>query len=211
MADHSFGIRRIEERILARSSRRDAYTEGYLATFATEPLHSLRLNLFVVSRELWSLTIDEEDFSHEFIQLRQGVQLHYLCAPTSGASNDLVIFLHGFPDTAYLFSRQLRSDLAYRAKLVALDLPGCGGSDSLESYGPDQVLNVVAEAIVQLKAQYLVSKPSGRCIFVCHDWGGIVGLRLAAETRGLVDHVVAVNSLYVSQPRSRTDQATVLI
>ncbi|KAK4550718.1 hypothetical protein LTR36_000297 [Oleoguttula mirabilis] len=37
--------------------------------------------------------------------------------------------------------------------MVALDLPGYGGSDSLAHYGAAEVLNVVVEAIVQLKAR----------------------------------------------------------
>lgn len=85
-----------------------------------------------------------------------------------------MIFLHGFPDSSYLWEQYLRSGLAQKAKLVALDLPGCGGSDSLSSYGPDEMLNAIAQAIVQLKSRYS-SKPEAssspkRSILVTHDW-----------------------------------------
>jgi pimeloyl-ACP methyl ester carboxylesterase len=111
----------------------------------------------------------------------------------------LVILLHGFPDSGHLFSRQLQSYPFESAKLVALDLPGYGGSDSLPSYGPDQVLNAVAEGIIELKRRYLKSVPEdiARCILVGHDWGGVVGYRIAAESTGLIDEFVAVNSIYV--------------
>ncbi|CAK3942050.1 Hypothetical predicted protein [Lecanosticta acicola] len=148
--------------------------------------------------ELWSLSNNDGRLEHKFLKLRNGVQLHYLTprgTETAQAAQTLVVFVHGFPDSAHLFTRQLHSPLATKAKLVALDFPGCGGSDSLASYGPDEVLNTVAEAIVQLKKQYLEGR-STRCILVGHDWGGVVGFRLAAETEGLIDELVTLNSLW---------------
>lgn len=109
----------------------------------------------------------------------------------------MIVFVHGFPDSAHLFTRQLRSSLSSRNKLVALDLPGCGGSDDSEKYGPNQVLDAIASAIVQLRNHYLGTGSKRRCILVGHDWGGVVAFRIAAETEGLVDHVVTMNSLYV--------------
>lgn len=155
------------------------------------------------SRNLWSLQEGLEGIRHKFLKLQNGFQLHYLLADRSNAQTQaLVIFLHGFPDSSHLFSRQLRSSSLASATLVALDLPGCGGSDSLDRYGPDDVLNVVAEAIVLLKKRYkaqdeelgVTEKP--RCILVGHDWGGVIGFRLAAETSGLIDHFVPINSLH---------------
>ncbi|KAI5364865.1 Putative alpha/beta hydrolase-1 [Septoria linicola] len=173
------------------------------------------------SRSLWSLQEGLEGIRHKFLKLQNGVQLHYLLADRSNAkTRALVIFLHGFPDSAHLFSRQLRSSIGVDTTLVALDLPGCGGSDSLDRYGPDDVLNVVAEAIVLLKKRYIAQdeelevaeKP--RCILVGHDWGGVIGFRLAAETSGLIDHFVPINSLHPafaeSQLKGRVAKANTL-
>jgi pimeloyl-ACP methyl ester carboxylesterase len=101
--------------------------------------------------------------------------MHYISPAISSQSTDsLIIFLHGFPDSCCIWEQQLRSGLAGKAKLVALDLPGCGGSDSHFRYGPDEILNAVAEAIVQLKNRYLStsSSPTSRqkSILVSHDW-----------------------------------------
>jgi pimeloyl-ACP methyl ester carboxylesterase len=101
--------------------------------------------------------------------------MHYISTAGSPQSNDsLVIFLHGFPDSCYIWEQQLRSNLGEKAKLIALDLPGCGGSDSHSLYGPDEMLNAVAEALVQLKDRYLntssESTTSRRSILVSHDW-----------------------------------------
>jgi pimeloyl-ACP methyl ester carboxylesterase len=82
--------------------------------------------------------------------------MHYISPTTSSQStNSLIIFLHGFPDSCYIWEQQLRSGLGTKAKLVALDLPGCGGSDSHSLYGPDEILNAVAEAQRSLSGQFL--------------------------------------------------------
>lgn len=151
------------------------------------------------SRKLWSLQESLEGIRHNFLKLADDTQLHYLSSiPEAVKSRTLVIFLHGFPDSSHLFSEQLRSPLAQKAQLISLDLPGCGGSDSIEQYGPNEMLNVISEAIVLLKERYLPqsSTADARCILVGHDWGGVIGFRLAAETSNLFDHFIAINSLH---------------
>jgi pimeloyl-ACP methyl ester carboxylesterase len=101
--------------------------------------------------------------------------MHYLAnEKTPGGINTLIIYLHGFPDTCWLWEQQLRSGLFSKAHLVALDLPGCGGSDSHSFYCPDEILNAVAGAIVQLKRRYLKDSSSSgspkRSVLVSHDW-----------------------------------------
>lgn len=83
------------------------------------------------------------------------------------------------------------------ALVVALDLPGYGGSDSLSQYGPDEVLNAIVEAIVLLKKQTFPNSAGG-CILIGHDWGGAITARLAAETEGLFDRAIYLNAPYVS-------------
>jgi len=117
----------------------------------------------------------DDDLSHNFLTLQNGLQMHYLSTgDVSRPKDSLIIFLHGFPDSCYVWEHQLRSDLAEKSKLIALDLPGCGGSDSHTRYGPDEMLNAVAEAIIQLKDRYMVtspgSTPAQRSILVSHDW-----------------------------------------
>ncbi|SMY27039.1 unnamed protein product [Zymoseptoria tritici ST99CH_1A5] len=149
------------------------------------------------SHELWSLSVKNDAISHNFLRVPSGPQLHYL-EPREQVKNasTLVVLLHGFPDSGYLFSRQLRS-WRMKAAVVALDLPGYGGSDSLPSYGPDQMLNTIAEALIELKRRYLgPSDGAARCVLVGHDWGGVIGYRIAAESKGLIDEFVAINSIY---------------
>ncbi|KAK0283624.1 hypothetical protein LTR35_006083 [Friedmanniomyces endolithicus] len=149
---------------------------------------------------IWSLE-DEAipGLHHNFLTLSSGLQIHYVA--TDGqqtAVRSLIVFLHGFPDSWYIYKRFLESTAlrATDAQLVALDLPGCGGSDDLRRYGPDEMLNAVGEAIAQLKARYLTGSDR-RLSCVAHDWGGFISYRIAAETVGLVDRVVAINIGYM--------------
>lgn len=85
---------------------------------------------------------------------------------------------------------------------MALDLPGCGGSDGLVCYDADNVLNTITEAIIVLRAQYQLPRQetpnSNICVLVGHDWGGLISYRIAAAAPGLVNRVVVLNSAYVS-------------
>jgi pimeloyl-ACP methyl ester carboxylesterase len=127
------------------------------------------------------------------------LQLHYIKTRPElrkRPARHLVIFIHGFPDSCHLFRKVLESDLSADAQFVSLDLPGCGGSDSLPKYSSDLVLNAVVDAIVLLKRQYL-TRDGMKCILVAHDWGGVVGYRIAADTRGLFDRMITMNGVYV--------------
>lgn len=96
-----------------------------------------------------------------------------------------------------MFDKLLNSTnlAAHNVKLVALSLPGYGGSDSPKDFGPDIVLNALTEVIAELRQQY--AEKGGQTILLGHDWGGAIAFRIAAETHGLVDRVVVLNSLHV--------------
>lgn len=87
------------------------------------------------------------------------------------------------------------------AQLISLDLPGCGGSDSLPVYSADAVLNAVVEALVILRKHYLTA-PGAKCVLVGHDWGAVIGYRIAADTRDLFDIMITMNSVHVRASKS---------
>ncbi|KAK5130605.1 hypothetical protein LTR08_001924 [Meristemomyces frigidus] len=148
--------------------------------------------------DLWHLANPSSTHHHNFLTLSSGLQLHYLSNSPAGPAKALVLFLHGFPDSAHIFSRVLASESLQRSgiKLVALDLPGYGGSDGLRRYGASEVLNAVVEALMRLKKLYL-PEDGIPCILVGHDWGGAIAFRIASETAGLVDRVVVLNSMHI--------------
>jgi pimeloyl-ACP methyl ester carboxylesterase len=83
--------------------------------------------------------------------------------------------------------------------MVACDLPGFGGSDSLAKYGPDNVLEAITEYILKMREQYLSPEESNaRVIIAAHDWGALIAFRLASEAPQLADRFVLSNSIHVS-------------
>jgi pimeloyl-ACP methyl ester carboxylesterase len=94
------------------------------------------------------------------------------------------------------------SKLAAKAVLVAVDLPGYGGSDNLPNYGPDQVLNVLSVFILRMREQYIQPDPDGngrrrgRVLIVAHDWGALLAFRLAAEAPQLADRFILSNAVH---------------
>lgn len=82
--------------------------------------------------------------------------------------------------------------------MIAVDLPGYGGSDSLERHGATEVLESLTEFIVAIREKYGVDneameKPARRVIVVAHDWGAVLSFRLAAEAPQLADRFIITN------------------
>jgi pimeloyl-ACP methyl ester carboxylesterase len=84
-----------------------------------------------------------------------------------------------------------------------VDLPGYGGSDGLKNYGATQVLESLTEFVVGIRDLYGIddvedSAPTRKVIIVGHDWGAILGFRLAAEAPQLADRFILSNGPLVS-------------
>lgn len=82
--------------------------------------------------------------------------------------------------------------------MIAVDLPGYGGSDSFERHGATEVLEALTEFIVTVREKYGVdidtmAKPARRVIVVAHDWGAVLSFRLAAEAPQLADRFIVTN------------------
>ncbi|GAB1744181.1 hypothetical protein NU219Hw_g1337t1 [Hortaea werneckii] len=155
--------------------------------------------------DLWNL--ENSKHNHSFVAAN-GLQLHYLSNNDNNRAQNLVILLHGFPDSAHVFDNLLASRrlASTDSKLVALGLPGYGGSDTPKDFGAVSMLNAIVEAIVELKKRHLDSDSqsgNGQCILLGHDWGGAIAFRIAAETERLVDRVVVLNSMHLPHAKAR--------
>lgn len=88
-----------------------------------------------------------------------------------------------------------------------MDLPGYGGTDSLPKYGAAEVMEHLAEFIIAIRRKYGIDtdddyedvgpadeKPhAGKVIYVGHDWGALLGFRLASEAPRLADRFILTN------------------
>lgn len=93
--------------------------------------------------------------------------------------------------------------------MVAVDLPGYGGSDRLEEYTATEVLEKLTEFIVAVRERYGIDsqmdgKAMGRVIVVGHDWGCVLAMRLAADAPQLADRFILCNGPLVRASATAT-------
>lgn len=94
----------------------------------------------------------------------------------------------------------MNTRLFSNSTLLAVDLPGYGGSDDLPNAGADTVLEALTDFVVSMRRQYLPveSTEFSKVLVVGHDWGAIVAIRLAAEAAALADRFIIVSAVIVS-------------
>jgi pimeloyl-ACP methyl ester carboxylesterase len=153
------------------------------------------------------------------LTLQSGFKFHFVAndkpntPETINSDRPLVIFIHGFPDSWAIWRHILKSpSLRQAASLVAIDLPGYGGSESLDEYNATNVLEKLTELIITLRTQYGVdsSEESNkkRTIVVAHDWGCVLSMRLAAEAPALAHRFILSNGPTVCSTSSHPQSAS---
>ncbi|KAI5305186.1 hypothetical protein KEM56_005070 [Ascosphaera pollenicola] len=147
----------------------------------------------------WNLSKQWEGLSHQFLDLKDGVRMHYVTNATPemiASSKPIVIFFHGFPDSWAVWRHIISTpSLKEGCIIVAPDLPGYGGSDSLPDYSAANLLGHVASFVVDVRRRYERDDGQGRrrSILVAHDWGSAISFRLAAEAPQLADRFIIAN------------------
>src|SRR6478672_3007174 len=126
------------------------------------------------------------------VALPHGITLH--CRVSGVAGRPVMLFLHGFPEGAFIWDEQL----AYFARpenggyrCVAPYLRGFGPSSS-----PDGAEAYRAKHLVQdLQALVAAESPQAplECL-VAHDWGGAVAWNLANQQPQLMKRLAIINS-----------------
>jgi haloalkane dehalogenase len=119
--------------------------------------------------------------------------MHYV----DEGAGDPVLLLHGEPTWSFLY-RKTVSPIAAVARVVAPDYFGFGRSDKpveRDWYTYDRHYASIERFVDELDLQALT--------VVVHDWGGPIGLRLAAERPDRVARLVITNTgLYAGRPPS---------
>jgi pimeloyl-ACP methyl ester carboxylesterase len=101
-----------------------------------------------------------------------------------GAGSESLVFVHGWPDTARLWDRQVEAfRLKYRC--VRLTLPGFD-RPARRAYSYEAVVEHIREIIEH-------TCPGEKVTLVLHDWGCVFGFAVAASHPQLVARIVAVD------------------
>ncbi|KAL9619019.1 MAG: hypothetical protein Q9160_006340 [Pyrenula sp. 1 TL-2023] len=177
--------------------------------------------------EFWNLSKEYDGLFHCFYTLKNsGLKLHYLSnhpEPTHASNNKPLVFLiHGFPDSCFvwreLFHRFRKTELLKNATVIAVDLPGYGGSDSFPNYGATEILEALTEFIAGKREAYYEHPMNGNgesasdnyrpreAYIVGHDWGCILAYRLAAEAPYLADRFILSNGVHPQHAWSNQDR-----
>ncbi|KAJ5915057.1 hypothetical protein N7454_011169 [Penicillium verhagenii] len=175
-----------------------------LGLFFKKPSEKDQLELQLAHDRLWNLSKDYAGLFHHFLTLPSGLKFHFLSndVPNSkevlASNKPLVIFIHGFPDSWAVW-RHIASNPALQesATLVAIDMPGYGGSQGVKKYNGTNVLENMAQLIINLRTQYGVDNTTEtskkKTIIVAHDWGCVIAMRLATEAPSLADRFLLSN------------------
>jgi haloalkane dehalogenase len=100
-----------------------------------------------------------------------------------------VLLLHGEPSWSFLYRKMLPPLLAAGLRVIAPDLPGFGRSDK-----PADVRAYSYQAHLDWMRGLLVGLDLRDVTLFCQDWGGLIGLRLAAEEPGRFARLCASNT-----------------
>ncbi len=111
-----------------------------------------------------------------------------------------VMFFHGEPTWSFLWRKVIPPvrDAGYRC--IAPDLPGFGRSDKpveINWYSYDRHVSAVAPLLSELDVR--------EATIVVHDWGGPIGLRLAAEHPDRIARIVILDTGLFTGKQVMTD------
>lgn len=117
----------------------------------------------------------------------EGLRIHYVDEGPMDA--EPVLMLHGEPTWSFLYRKIIAavSGAGYRA--VSPDLVGFGRSDK-----PAAQDDYTYQRHLDWMRGFLEALDLRQITLVCHDWGGLIGLRLAAEHEERFARVVAMNT-----------------
>lgn len=121
----------------------------------------------------------------------QNINLHYV-AGGNPDSQELMVFVHGFPEFWYAWRHQLQH-FRHTNLVYALDLRGFGLSDrpaGAINYTVEKHVKDLAEAIAQLKQMH----PGKTVTLVTHDIGAAIGSVLQYAHPELVNRFVMMNA-----------------
>ncbi len=115
------------------------------------------------------------------------LRLHYLDeGPGDGQP---ILCMHGQPSWSYLYRKMIPilTDAGYR--VIAPDLIGFGRSDK-----PAHIEDYSYAGHVDWIDQWLRGIDLQSLVLVCQDWGGLIGLRVAAANIDRFSHIVVANT-----------------
>ena len=138
-------------------------------------------------------------FEPRYVEVPSGdggtLRMHYVDEGPAGA--DPVLLLHGEPSWSYLYRKMIPVLAVAGHRAVAPDFVGFGRSDK-----PVRREDYTYQRHVDWTRAVLEALDLRNITLVCQDWGGLIGLRLAAEHQDRFARIVAANTFLPTGDRS---------
>ena len=114
------------------------------------------------------------------------------CRATGPVGAPLLVFLHGFPEAAFVWD-QLLEHFAGRYRCVAPNLRGFEHSSAPASPSAYRVKHLVSD-LEALLIQLGASESNPVAALIAHDWGGALAWTCAVQHAALLKRLVIINS-----------------
>jgi len=115
------------------------------------------------------------------------LRIHYV--DQGNSDNETVLMLHGEPSWSYLYRKMIPIIANAGHRVIVPDLVGFGKSDKLENqedYTYQRHVDWMADLVLKLDLKNIT--------LFCQDWGGLIGLRIAAEHEDRFKRILAANT-----------------
>ncbi len=127
-------------------------------------------------------------FQPHYLEVDDGLRMHYV--DEGDHAGAIVLLLHGEPSWSFLYRKMIPLFVEAGYRVIAPDLIGFGKSDKpahRDDYTYAQHL-IWTDTLIQKLDLNNIS-------LFCQDWGGLIGLRLAAENQDRFANIVAANTI----------------
>lgn len=132
-------------------------------------------------------SIPDFPYTPRYTTLPDGLRMHHV--DEGPADGPVVLLLHGEPSWSYLYRKMIPVLTAAGLRAVAPDLIGFGRSDK-----PTPRTEYTYQRHVDWLVAFLEALDLRDITLVCQDWGGLLGLRVAAEHEPRFARIVAANT-----------------
>ena len=126
------------------------------------------------------------NFEPHYVEIN-GLRVHYLDEGPRDAAP--VLLLHGEPSWCYLYRKMIPTITAAGHRAVAPDLIGFGRSDKLTARE-----DYTYQFHVETMTAFVEAADLGDITLFGQDWGGLIGLRIAAEKTDRFARIVVANT-----------------
>ncbi|CAK7234710.1 hypothetical protein SBRCBS47491_009041 [Sporothrix bragantina] len=146
-----------------------------------------------------------DGFSKKTLVTKRSLKYTYYVSPEGEASekHPALLFLHGFPDSAHLWTDVIAALGPVPNKIIVPDCLGYAGTDKPEDMAMYVYDGQAADLQDILEAETIPTGP--KTVVIGHDWGSVLAQRLYLHHRSLFKGVVLVNTGYIVPSSDKFD------